>query len=596
MSLTYAAANGQVRNLVIATSSAEQQKQWCQSLSGSRPAANSIATVTMELSDDEQDEHQDHQEHQEQDEITTTESLSEELLESHNHSEETNMMCAIMEKSPSSRGPGNIETASKKTFGFLSRIFSLHNGVLSYYSHTSIGVPLVMRRCRCELRQRVTYKRSQVDVGGGGGGAGEKVENDDSTLVLEPIEREPKTEEAVEEAAEEKKEETSKENPPSHRRRQSTCVTDDVETEYHELVVTGDGDVFNKISLICSTSMQRERWIYQINEATKEMQRVQTDEKDREVYVVAKSWMYKKGKSMWSGWKHRFFVYLSNRELWYYETDHGMTVLGVIDLTEATSVRPTSLSDAPTTTKHAFLIETPSRIWKICPDVEDPDEEEIAVERWVSLLSRNEAYARVQHRGKNHERSKSKMGSGGAVEGEDGSGGGGGSSTGEEKANGMKDAPPRLLLDGRSDVDDGEEERKAGNESRRSVLQTVLRQDVTHLPPDSPSGRRALLEHHSDVTGQVIVTSTTSWGKITGNVRIDVLSESPWSAMEIARSLVGLEEEVNGGKEGEEEEEYAPPNDILMTPPEDPPPPTCRPGGEEGTSLVVPSEEDGNTA
>ena len=274
---------------------------------------------------------------------------------------------------------------------------------------------------------------------------------------------------------------------------------------------------------------------------------------------------------MWSGWKHRFFVYLSNRELWYYETDHGMTVLGVIDLTEATSVRPISLSDAPTTTKHAFLIETPSRTWKICPDVEDPDEEEIAVERWVSLLARNEAYSRVQNRGKNHERSKSTMGSGGAVvveeddkeeeEEEE-----------EEKINRTEDTPSRLSLDGCSDVDDGEEERKAGNESRRSALQTLLRrEDVTHVPPDSPSGRRALLEHHSDVTGQVIVTSTTSWGKMTGNVRIDVLSESPWSAMEIARSLVGLE--VNGGS-------YGPP-DILMTPPEDPPPTTCRPGDEE---------------
>ena len=84
------------------------------------------------------------------------------------------MLCAIMEKSKSMRGTGNVETAGKKGSGYQSRIFSLHNGVLSYYSHTIIKKPLVMKRCRCELRQRKAYKRS--DTG--------KSTNTPETLVL----------------------------------------------------------------------------------------------------------------------------------------------------------------------------------------------------------------------------------------------------------------------------------------------------------------------------------------------------------------------------------------------------------------------------
>ena len=81
-----------------------------------------------------------------------------------------------------------------------------------------------------------------------------------------------------------------------------------------------------------------------------------------------------------------------------------MSVLGVIDLTKATEVRPTVLKEAPTETKHGFEIVTPTRIWKICPDVEDPTEAEFAVERWVSLLAASEAYAKVQLRGMNYTR------------------------------------------------------------------------------------------------------------------------------------------------------------------------------------------------
>ena len=228
------------------------------------------------------------------------------------------------------------------------------------------------------------------------------------------------------------------------------------------------------------------------------MKQAAEQEKERQVYVVAKSWMYKKGKSMWSGWKHRFFVYLSNRELWYYETDHGMSVLGVVDLTKATEVRATSISDAPTKYKHAFEIVTPSRIWKICPDVEDPEEEEIAVERGVSLLTDNEAYSRVQHRGKKWAR-PSTYGKPGSL---------------------------------------SEETDKSIGETKEISEGTTRQIQVIHSQNSNESNVNDSNLTLASPSGQVIVTETTSWAKMSGNVRIDVLSESPWSAQEIAMSLV----------------------------------------------------------
>jgi hypothetical protein len=178
--------------------------------------------------------------------------------------------------------------------------------------------------------------------------------------------------------------------------------------------------------------------------------------------------------------------------------DHGMSVLGVIDLTKASEVRATILNDAPTETKHCFEIVTPSRIWKICPDVEDPIEEEFAVERWVSLLAASEAYAKVQLRGANYKSQR-----------EMGHNGGGKAPSSLSRMNSLKED---------------------GNKSQNAL--------------DSPCGRHAFLEHHADTKGQVMVTETTPWARMSGNVRINILSESPWSAMEIAKALIKTEEQV----------------------------------------------------
>jgi hypothetical protein len=197
--------------------------------------------------------------------------------------------------------------------------------------------------------------------------------------------------------------------------------------------------------------------------------------------------------------------------------DHGMSVLGVIDLTKASEVRATILNDAPTETKHCFEIVTPSRIWKICPDVEDPIEEEFAVERWVSLLAASEAYAKVQLRGHNYKRDKHVSVS------SDGSGSGSGNKSQREKGhNGGGKAPSSL-----SRMNSLKED---GNKSQNAL--------------DSPCGRHAFLEHHADTKGQVMVTETTPWARMSGNVRINILSESPWSAMEIAKALIKTEEQV----------------------------------------------------
>ena len=45
-----------------------------------------------------------------------------------------------------------------------------------------------------------------------------------------------------------------------------------------------------------------------------------------------------------------------------------------------------------------------------------------------------------------------------------------------------------------------------------------------------------MLEAHAG--GDLVVTRTTSWQRISGNCKIDVLSASPWSAREIAQSLI----------------------------------------------------------
>jgi hypothetical protein len=156
-------------------------------------------------------------------------------------------------------------------------------------------------------------------------------------------------------------------------------------------------------------------------------------------------------------------------------TDHGMSVLGVIDLTKATEVRPTVLKEAPTETKHGFEIVTPTRVWKICPDVEDPAEAEFAVERWVSLLAASEAYAKVQLRGMNYTRTSNDGGTG------DGTDGGTENTkwgTGETKGtrgtrevNGEQNAP-----------------------NTRLTLHQVKVEGSPGSPAlDSPSGRRALL-------------------------------------------------------------------------------------------------------
>ena len=70
-----------------------------------------------------------------------------------------------------------------------------------------------------------------------------------------------------------------------------------------------------------------------------------------------------------------------------------------------------------------------------------------------------------------------------------------------------------------------------------------------------------------------MVTETSSWARMTGNVRIDVLSESPWSAMEIAQSLVAAgDTDVNTLRMENNKMRNAPP--TLPTSPTSPTPST----------------------
>ena len=284
-----------------------------------------------------------------------------------------------------------------------------------------------------------------------------------------------------------------------------------------------------------------------------------------------------------------------------------MSVLGVIDLTKATEVRPTVLKEAPTETKHGFEIVTPTRVWKICPDVEDPAEAEFAVERWVSLLAASEAYAKVQLRGMNYTRTSNDGGTGDGTEGGTENTAGGTGETkgtrgtrGTREVNGEQNAPNTRLTLHQVKVEGSPGSPALDSPSgRRALLVRSVRRVSAYLPPSTIlmfdiSRLLSLLsllpllpskQHHADSTGQVMVTETSSWARMTGNVRIGVLSESPWSAMEIAKSLVAA---------GDTDVNTVRMEDNKMHTAHPPPPPTNQAGNvsEVGRS----NNEDANDA
>lgn len=383
-------------------------------------------------------------------------------------------LTAVLHKSKSVKGKSNT-----KASGFLERIFCLTDGCLSYYSFTVIYAPVPMRRCRLELRERRTYtasnkmRRTSVTL---------PVRSEDSADADQEKEKKRKQKKRATEVR-------SASSPPA------AAVADSLDSadqHWYELIVMLADD--RRISLICGTKAQRGEWVARINAACAETRAFEEEEKTREVYVVAKAWMFKKGKSLWSGWKRRFFVFFSTRELWYYESENGSaSVKGHIQLDKATEIRQTHISDAPQ--PHCFEIVTPARVWKVCPDVEEY-EADAAVTRWLLLLQSSEAYERVQQRG-----------------GVRDSGMGGG----------CGDEAPQVGVDaGRGAGDGGDGAAAAG----------VIAAGGTK------SGNDGVSAAGSVGSGQGEVTRTSAYQRLSGNVHVSLLSQSPWSAREIALGLM----------------------------------------------------------
>ena len=80
---------------------------------------------------------------------------------------------------------------------------------------------------------------------------------------------------------------------------------------------------------------------------------------------LCKGWLDKKGE-LGGGWKSRFFVLLSTRELLYFEGENSQKRKGTVDLKEATAV--TRIPNEFNNYEEAFEVVTKGRRWIMCPE------------------------------------------------------------------------------------------------------------------------------------------------------------------------------------------------------------------------------------
>ena len=80
---------------------------------------------------------------------------------------------------------------------------------------------------------------------------------------------------------------------------------------------------------------------------------------------LCKGWLDKKGE-LGGGWKSRFFVLLSTRELLYFESENSQKRKGTVDLKEATAV--TRIPNEFNNYEEAFEVVTKGRRWIMCPE------------------------------------------------------------------------------------------------------------------------------------------------------------------------------------------------------------------------------------
>ena len=136
------------------------------------------------------------------------------------------------------------------------------------------------------------------------------------------------------------------------------------------------------LDLIAPTLQMCDNWVKGIKIATKHLAK-RTAAEATDNFIVAKAWMFKRGAQMWTGWRRRYFVLHSTRELLYYETDTGSTLLGHVELGSHVVVKKANNHrDAPYP-KGGIDIQTPGRTYKLCLETDDANE----VNKWISLLT-----------------------------------------------------------------------------------------------------------------------------------------------------------------------------------------------------------------
>ena len=238
------------------------------------------------------------------------------------------------------------------------------------------------------------------------------------------------------------------------------------------------------LDLIAATMEHCNEWVDGIKCVTKQVARKlanSANSPDNKPFIVAKAWMFKRGAQMWTGWRRRYFVLHSTRELLYYETDTGSTMLGHIELGSHCVVKKANKTrDAPYP-KGGLDIQTPGRTYKLCLETDDKNE----VTKWISLLTES---------GMHYQEHIAKL---------------------------------RKNLEEQTGI--------SREELQRNELESNNMMSSPRRNNPSKSRPEYLALHRTQ--SAVVVAPLNSWQRWSGNVPIGVLSESPWSALIIAQSL-----------------------------------------------------------
>jgi hypothetical protein len=182
-----------------------------------------------------------------------------------------------------------------------------------------------------------------------------------------------------------------------------------------EIVLTnqGWGSIVSSVTIGNSSPEARDEWIGQIQQyAAWFASESVTDASDtRRAKVITKGWGWKKGQTPFAGWKLRYFVLLSNRELLYYEAEMGKEPLGVIDLKKKKQVRFAKSVDRPQGFEEIMEIETAARTWYFSPKALNRGEHSQVMNQWMKYIGESEGnferYHSTARRGSVHSYSPS---------------------------------------------------------------------------------------------------------------------------------------------------------------------------------------------